>query len=392
MTSHLMENYAAPAVTFVQGNGTVLIDSEGNEYLDFLCGLSVTSLGHNRPEVTKAIQEQAATLSHVSNLFDHPQRQAVASLINDLLVDAGGRSGKVFFCNSGAEANECALKLARKARPGKHVVLTTLNSFHGRTLATLAATGQPEKQMVFAPMPEGFEHIAFGDLQAMEERLSVGDVAAVLVEVIQAEGGVNTPPIGYLPGLQEACRKVDALFMIDEVQTGLGRTGQWFGFQDENLAPDVVTLAKALGNGIPVGACWALDGVAAAFKPGDHGSTFGGQPLALAAAKATLETMIDLDAPALAHEASEQLRAGLLDLPGVTGVRGRGLILGAELNADIAKEVTQEALAAGVVVNAVRPNVIRCMPPLTVSADEIHEALRRLHAAMTKVHEQAGGE
>jgi 4-aminobutyrate aminotransferase-like enzyme len=373
--SRLMHTYAEPSVTFVSGSGTVLLDDAGREYLDFLCGIAVTSLGHARREIQDAVAAQAATLLHVSNLFGNELGPEVAALIDELISNAHGRHGRVFFANSGAEANECALKLARKARPGRFVVISAQDSFHGRTLATLAATGQPSKQAAFLPMPIGFEQIPFGDLDAVVARLSQGDVAGVLVECIQAEGGINVPEPGYLPALEAACRLHGALFMVDEVQTGLGRTGQWFSFQDEGLTPDVVTLAKSLGNGVPVGACWAVEEVADCFVPGDHGSTYGGQALAMSAARATLMTMVALDAPALAFKAGATLSAALSALPGVKEVRGRGLLIGIGLTQAIAGAVVARCLTRGLVLNAVKPDIIRMTPPLTVSDHEIEQAI-----------------
>jgi acetylornithine/N-succinyldiaminopimelate aminotransferase len=385
----LMSTYPEPSVTFVKGSGTVLIDDHGQEYLDFLCGLAVTSLGHARPEVVDAIALQAATLSHVSNLYDTTVRHEVASILDDLFWAASGSHGRVFFANSGAEANECAFKLARKARPGRFVIISSLSSFHGRTMATLAATGQPEKHVAFQPLPAGFVHVPFGDLDAARVAIEAHEAAGVLVECIQAEGGINVPPPGYLPGLERAAHEAGALFMVDEVQSGLGRTGQWFSFEDEGLSPDVVTMAKSLGNGMPVGACWARSEVADAFQPGDHGSTFGGQPLAMAAARATLETMVALDAPRLANEASLQLVAGLLDIPGIEEVRGRGLLLGAKLTGPIAGHVANLALRRGLVVNAVRPDTIRITPPLTIKSREISEGLVRLKSALHDAMEES---
>jgi acetylornithine/succinyldiaminopimelate/putrescine aminotransferase len=264
-------------------------------------------------------------------------------------------------------------------------VISTLDSFHGRTLATLTATGQPAKHAPFEPLPTGFTHIPFGDLEAAIHALSKDDVAAVLVEVIQAEGGINVAPPGYLPALQTACREAGALFMIDEVQTGMARTGTWFAFEAEGLSPDVVTMAKALGSGMPVGACWARSEIAAAFGPGDHGSTFGGQPLAMSAALATVRTMKAIDAPGLARAASASLVPKLEALEGVVSVRGRGLLLGAVLDAPLAGEVATASLRKGVIVNAVRPDVIRFTPPLTVSEAELVEAVDRFAAALSEV-------
>ena len=374
--SALMRTYAEPPVTFVRGEGTQLFDREGRRYLDFITGLAVVSLGHAHPEVAEAIARQARTLSHVSNLYGNELAPEVAATI-DRLIGGGTRraGGQIFFTNSGAEANECALKLARRwAGPGRHVVVSTLGSFHGRTLATLTATGQPEKHVPFLPLPEGFVHVPYDDLPALDEALDPDTVAAVLVEPVQGEGGVVVPSSDYLSGVRDLCTERGVLLMVDEVQTGFGRTGRWFGFQEQGVEPDVVTMAKALGNGMPVGACWARAEVAAAFGPGDHGSTFGGQPLALAAVRATLEVMEREDVPARARRAGARLAAGLERLPGVSSVRGRGLLLAAVLRVP-ASEVVAGALAEGLAVNPVRPDTIRLAPPLLVSDAEIDEAL-----------------
>ncbi len=290
---HLMRTYAEPPVTLVRGEGTVVYDTDGKAYLDFITGLAVVSLGHAHPAVADAVAEQARTLTHVSNLYGNALGPEVARTIDRLINGGTGQAGgQVFFTNSGAEANECALKLARRwAWGGRHVVVSADNSFHGRTLATLTATGQPEKQAPFVPLPEGFVHVPYDDVAALDKALETETVAAVLLEPLQGEGGVNVPSSDYLGAVSALCRERNVLLMLDEVQTGLGRTGHWFAFQAQGLEPDVVTMAKALGNGMPVGACWARAEVAAAFGPGDHGSTFGGQPLALAAARATLATM-----------------------------------------------------------------------------------------------------
>jgi len=386
--SALMHTYADPPVTFARGSGSELWDVDGRRYLDFLSGLAVTSLGHAHPVVADALAAQARTLLHVSNLFGNTVGPEVAGTL-DRLVGGGERraGGQVFFTNSGAEANECALKLARKwAGPGRHVVISTWDAFHGRTLATLHATGQPLKHAPFAPMPEGFEHVAYDDLDALDAVCDPARVAAVLVEPIQGEAGVIAPSSDYLGGIRELCTERGILLMVDEIQTGLGRTGRWFAFQHAGIEPDVVTMAKALGNGVPVGACWARAEVAAAFSPGDHGSTFGGQPLATAAARATLSVMEAEDVPARARRAGARLRAGLEALDGVDDVRGAGLLLGAALGADEAKEVTAAALARGLVVNAPRPDTIRLAPSLLVNEAEIDEALAILAAALEDVH------
>jgi acetylornithine/N-succinyldiaminopimelate aminotransferase len=378
--SALMNNYPPQPVTFVRGEGSRLWDADGKVYLDFLGGLAVTSLGHAHPAVADAIAEQARTLLHVCNLYGTTVGPAVAETLDRLL----GGGGKIFFANSGAEANECAIKLARKwSGPGRYAVVSTYGSFHGRTLAALAATGQPAKHEPFQPMPEGFRHVALGDIDAMDAAVDPKVVAAVLVEPIQGEGGVNVPPKGWLGEVRRLCDERDVLLMLDEVQTGLGRTGEWFGFQHEGVRPDVVTLAKALGNGMPIGACWAREEVAAAFVPGDHGTTFGGQPLAAAAARATLAVMEAEDVPARATRAGARLAEGLTGLPGVASVRGRGLLLAAELAGRLSKDVAGAALDRGLVVNAVTPTAIRLAPSLLVTDDEIDEALAVLEGCLS---------
>jgi predicted acetylornithine/succinylornithine family transaminase len=385
--SALMHTYADPPVTFVRGEGSELWDTDGKRYLDFLSGLAVTALGHAHPVVADALTEQARTLLHVSNLFGNVVGPEVAATLDRLVGGGEDRAkGQVFFTNSGAEANECALKLARKwAGPGRHVVVSTWGAFHGRTLATLHATGQPQKHAPFAPMPEGFEHVAYDDLDALDAACDPTRVAGVLIEPIQGEAGVIAPSSDYLGGVRELCTERKILLMVDEIQTGLGRTGRWFAFQHAGIEPDVVTMAKALGNGVPIGACWARAEVAAAFSPGDHGSTFGGQPLASAAARATLAVMEAEDVPARARRAGARLRAGLSGLDGVVDVRGCGLLLGAALDTGRAQEVVAAALARGLVVNAPRPDTIRLAPSLLVSDAEIDQGLRLLSDALADV-------
>jgi acetylornithine/N-succinyldiaminopimelate aminotransferase len=371
-----MPVFGAPPLSMERGSGTEVWDTDGRRYLDFLSGIAVTSLGHANPVVADAICRQASTLVHVSNFFANPQATAAAVKINELLEDATGHAGQIFFTNSGAESNECALKLARKwGGRGRHTVVSAYGSFHGRTLATLAATGQPAKHEPFAPMPEGFRHVAWGDLD--ELRASVdASVAAVLIEPIQGEGGVNPAPPGYLAAIRELCDEVGALMIVDEIQTGFARTGRWFGFEHDGVAPDVVTLAKAMGNGMPIGACWARTDVAGVFQPGDHGSTYSGTALATAAVSAVVDEMRRLDAPALATAEGERLATGLLALPQVESVRGRGLILGAQLADGIDAPAAYRALLErGLICNAVNASTLRFLPPLTVSDAEIDEAV-----------------
>ena len=371
-----MPTYPPPPVCFVRGRGSELWDDSGKRYLDFLSGLAVTSLGHAHPAVADALATQARTLLHVSNLFATEVGPQVAATLDRLIGVAGG--GQVFFANSGAEANECALKLARKwGGRGRHVVVSAYGSFHGRTLATLHATGQPAKHEAFQPLPEGFRHVAWDDVDALEAALDPS-VAAVLVEPVQGEGGVQPASAGYFPAVRRLCDERGILLVLDEVQTGLGRTGAWFGFQHLGVEPDVVTMAKALGNGVPIGACWARDEVAAAFEPGDHATTFGGQPLAAAAARATLAVMEAEDVPACARAAGARLTAGLEALPAVASVRGRGLLLAAELAAGEARAVAAAALEAGLVVNPVTATALRFAPSLLVTNDEVDEAVALL--------------
>jgi acetylornithine/succinyldiaminopimelate/putrescine aminotransferase len=334
--------FGPPQVMFVRGKGTELWDDQGRRYLDFLCGLAVTSLGHAHPVVAEALAEQSRTLLHVSNFFANPVATETAMMIDELL----GGGGQVFFCNSGAEANEAAF----------------------------AATGQPTKHEPFQPMPEGFRHVPFGDLGALADAVDPS-VAAILIEPVQGEGGVVPAPEGYLEGIRELCDERGVLMVVDEVQTGFARTGRWFGFEHAGVRPDVVTMAKALGNGVPIGACWARRDVAAVLQPGDHGSTFSGTAIATAAARAVIAEMRRIDAPALARTAGARLEAALVALPGVVEVRGRGLLLAAELDGRDSKEVTTACLERGLVVNNVTPTAVRLAPPLTVSETEIDEAV-----------------
>lgn len=371
-----MPVFGPPQVMFVRGSGTELFDSDGKRYLDFLCGLAVTSLGHANPAVTEAITHQAGRLLHVSNFFTNDMATRAALELRALLAETTGHDGQVFFCNSGAEANEAALKLARKfGGRGRHVVVSAFGSFHGRTLAALAATGQPAKHEPFFPMPDGFRHVAFGDLDELERSLDPS-VAAVLIETVQGEGGVVPAEAEYLRGLRRICDERGMLLMVDEVQTGFARTGEWFGFQHAGIQPDVVTMAKAMGNGFPVGAVWARTEVAASFVPGDHGSTYSGTAIAAAVVSAVIAEMRRIDAPALAAERGAYLRAALEAIPAVQSVRGQGLLLAAELGdgAD-AKAVYTELLRRGLVTNPVTATALRLAPPITVSVAEIDEAV-----------------
>jgi acetylornithine/N-succinyldiaminopimelate aminotransferase len=381
--TQLMTTYPPQPVTFVRGEGSRLWDDAGRQYLDFLSGLAVTSLGHAHPAVAEAVCAQARTLLHVSNLYGtQPQRDVAITL--DRLIDSG--PGRVFFCNSGAEANEAAIKLARKwAGPGRFAVVSAYGSFHGRTLATLHATGQPTKHEPFQPLPEGFRHVAWRDLDALASALDPS-VAAVLLEPVQGEGGVNAAGADYFRGVRALCDERGILMVVDEVQTGLGRTGRWFGFQHYDIQPDIVTIAKALGNGVPIGACWARNEVAAAFVPGDHATTFGGQPLATAAARAVLATMESEQVTERARQSGEYLTRLLEKVSGVRSVRGLGLLIAVELeDGRGAGPVAAAALDAGLVVNAVTPTALRLAPSLLVSEAEMDEAVAILDRAVAAV-------
>ena len=388
MTGPLMSTYPPTSLTLVRGEGSWLWDDAGRKYLDLLSGLAVTSLGHSHPAVADALHEQAQTLLHVSNLFGTTVGPEVATTLDRLLgvgqpawPDQGTR-GQVFFANSGAEANECALKLARRfGGRGRHVVVSAFGSFHGRTLATLHATGQPNKHEAFQPLPEGFRHVAWCDLDELERALDP-TVSAILLEPVQGEGGVNPATAEYFQGVRRICDERGILFMVDEVQTGLGRCGAWFAHQRLGVVPDVVTMAKALGNGVPIGACWAKREVAAAFEPGDHATTFGGQPLATAAARAVLAVMEAEDVPARAERAGQRLATGALALDGVAAVRGLGLLLAIELEGHDAKAVAARLLELGAIVNAVTPTALRLAPSLLISDDEVDLAVELLAKAL----------
>ena len=381
----MMPTYGPPSVEFVRGEGSWLWDLQGTKYLDLLSGLAVTSLGHAHPEVADAVAAQAQTLLHVSNLFGTEHQAPVAGTLDRLL----GGGGQVFVGNSGAEANEAAIQLARTwagAPAGKYQVVSALGSFHGRTLATLHATGQPAKHEPFQPLPEGFRHVPWADVDALDAALD-GTVAAVLLEAVQGEGGVNPATAEYFAAVRQLCTERDVLFMVDEVQTGLGRCGSWFAHQQLGVRPDVVTMAKALGTGVPIGACWADASVAAAFEPGDHATTYGGQPLATAAARAVLAVMEREDVPARAVAAGARFRAGLEVLPAVTGVRGLGLLLAVELSPEFlalrpSKVVADALLEQGVVVNAVTPTALRLAPSLLITDDEVDEGVSRIAAVL----------
>lgn len=382
----LFQTYARFPTTFVRGEGCWLEDQLGNKYLDCLGGLAVTAVGHANRRVAKAVATQIERLTHVSNLYFTEPMVELAERLREL-------SGleRVFFANDGATANEAAIKLARRwgqRRRGSecYEVITLDNSFHGRTLATLAATGQPAKQATFAPLPPGFRQVAPEDIEAMEEAVS-GHTAAVMIETIQAEGGVLPLSKAYMNQLRQLCTDRDVLLIVDDIQAGMGRTGEWYSWQRQGFTPDVVTMAKALANGLPIGVCLAREEVAETFSAGDHATTFGGGPVVCAAALAVLEEIEHRGLLANCRSRSDQLREGLSRLPGVKEVRGRGLLLAAVLEKENALEVTMLCHTEnGLVVNAVRPDAIRLTPPLIISQQEAKEAITRFKKALVKAN------
>lgn len=377
----LMPTYNRLPVTFVRGAGAYLWDINGKRYLDALAGIAVCGLGHAHPAVAAAISAQAGELLHTSNLYRIDKQQALA----DALVSLSGMDA-VFFCNSGAEANEAAIKIARAQGHAKGIespkIIVADQSFHGRTLATLSATGNAKVHAGFEPLVEGFVRVPFGDAAAAERAAEDHDgIVAVLVEPIQGEGGVVVPVESYLSGLRALCDRRGILLMLDEVQTGVGRTGTWFAHQPCGISADVMTLAKALGNGVPIGACLARSEAASALKPGSHGSTFGGNPLACAAALAVVDTMQRENLVERAGEAGARLEAGLeRALYGqncVIEIRGRGLMLGIELNRPCS-ELVSMALEQGLLINVTAERVVRLLPPLIVSNEQIDEIAGKL--------------
>jgi acetylornithine aminotransferase/acetylornithine/N-succinyldiaminopimelate aminotransferase len=355
-------------------------DDQGREYLDMVAGIAVNLLGHAHPAVAQAVADQSARLIHTSNLYYSETQVQLAKRLVELSFPS-----RVFLANSGAEANECAIKIARKwgklRRNGAFEILTAEKSFHGRTLATITATGQPKYSEPFSPLPSGFSHVPYGDLDALQAA-TTDITVAVMLEPILGESGVIPPPDGYLEGARAWCDARDLLLILDEIQTGLGRTGAWFAHQHHGITPDVMTLAKGLGGGVPIGACLAAPR-ADVFEPGDHGSTFGGNPLACAAALAVLRTLEEEGLVQHSLEMGELLAGELKGLDGVREVRGRGLMRAVVFNEPVARELQSRCLEEGVIVNATDDQTIRLVPPLVITADEIDRAV----AAMKRAQE-----
>jgi acetylornithine/N-succinyldiaminopimelate aminotransferase len=375
----VMQTYGLPKRLLVRGEGCYVWDEDGNRYLDLLAGIAVNSLGHAHPSLVAAVTEQIGVLSHTSNFFATAPQIALAERL--LTLSSVGSNGRVFFCNSGAEAIEAAFKIARKT--GKRKLLAARGSFHGRTMGALALTGQPTKRVPFAPLPPEVVFIDYGNEAALSAEIDE-DTAAVFLEPVQGEGGVVPPPPGYLAAAREMTAARDALLVVDEIQTGIGRTGRWFAYQREGIAPDVITVAKGLAGGIPIGACIGIGAAATLLAKGEHGSTFGGNPLACAAALAVLDTIERDGLVDSAAKVGEHLAAAIEALahPLVTGIRGRGLLIGITLAQPVAARATAAALDAGYIVNDVAPDVIRLAPPLILTTAQVDEFAAALPAIL----------
>ncbi|MFI5937015.1 acetylornithine transaminase [Actinoplanes sp. NPDC051494] len=371
----MMNNYGGPSIGLVSGSGAVLTDEDGKTYVDMLGGIAVNALGHAHPAVVQAVSQQVATLGHISNFYVAEPTVALA----ELLLALAGRPGKVIFSNSGAEANEAAFKLSRLT--GRTQVVSTVGGFHGRTMGALALTGQAGKRDPFLPLPGDVTHVPYGDSEALRAAVTP-QTAMVILEPIQGEMGVVVPPPGYLAAAREICTATGALLVLDEIQTGIGRTGHWFHHQSEGVEPDVVTLAKGLGGGLPLGATLAFGAAADLFTPGSHGSTFAGNPISCAAGLAVIRTIAGEGLLDHVKRIGELIRRGLEGLPGVTGVRGAGLLLGIQLDQEISKELAARLKAAGFLVNPVQPDVIRLAPPLILSTEQAESFVAAFREAL----------
>ena len=381
---NIMNTYKRFPIVLVKGSGIKVWDVNGKEYLDFVAGIAVCNLGHSHPQIIAAVKEQLENLTHVSNLYyTEPQAQLARLLVENSFAD------KVFFCNSGAEANEAAIKLARKYAhenmgPDKFELITMKDSFHGRTMATITATGQEKFQFGFTPLLEGFTYVPFNDLQALEARIS-NKTCGIMVEPIQGEGGVNIPDTQYLARMREICDRHGILLIVDEVQTGMGRTGELFAYEHSGIKPDIMTLAKALGNGFPIGAMLATNKIAKAFIPGNHASTFGGSPLAMAAANATVKTMLQEGILEHCRKMGDYFLLQLKKLQQkhkiIKEVRGMGLMLAAQLNIE-SGDIVNECLQKGLLINSAGSKTLRFVPPLIITTQDVDQAIKVLDEVM----------
>lgn len=362
---YMQNNYGIPSLHLIKGKGVEVWDASGKKYLDFLGGIATNLLGHNHPKVTKAISNQASTLSHVSNFYSH---QPGLDLARELIELIGDDSARVFFCNSGAEANEAALKLSRLT--GKKRIVAAQGAFHGRTMGALSLTGQPAKRNPFKPLLKSVKHIPYGDIKSLKRSVNTR-TAMVILEPIMGEAGVVVPPSGYLKTAREICNQTGALLVIDAVQTGMGRTGTWFGFEDEGIKPDVITIAKGLGGGLPLAAMIALGDAAKMFQPGAHGSTFGGNPICAAAALAVIKEIKDKNYLSLNRAKGALIQNLISPIVGVESTRGRGLLIGIVVKDNRAKNIAEKLQQRGFLVNPAADNVIRIAPSYVVSEPQI---------------------
>jgi acetylornithine/N-succinyldiaminopimelate aminotransferase len=376
-TRSMMDNYGTPPLALVRGSGAVVVDEQGREYVDLVAGIAVNALGHAHPAVVAAVSQQVATLGHVSNLFVAEPPVALA----EVLLALAGRPGRVFFANSGAEANETAFKLSRLT--GRRHVVATEGGFHGRTMGALALTGQPAKADPFRPLPGDVTHVPYGDADALRAAVTAG-TAMVILEPIQGENGLVVPPAGYLRAAREIATAAGALLVLDEVQTGIGRTGHWYAHQADGVEPDIVTLAKGLGGGLPIGACLALGPAGELFRPGAHGTTFGGNPVSCAAALAVITTIANEGLLDHTKRVGERLRRGVeaLGHPLIAGVRGAGLLLGVTLTTPVSADLAAALRGAGFLTNPVQPDVLRLAPPLILTIEQADAFLAALPAAL----------
>jgi len=361
----LQPNYGTPPISLVKGKGVIVYDADGKKYLDFLGGIATNLLGHAHPAIIKAVTKQISTLSHVSNFYMHPQ---VLQLAQSLQKMTGDKNSKVFFCNSGAEANEAAIKLSRLT--GRANIVAAQGAFHGRTMGAISLTGQPAKRDPFKPLLKKIKHVPYGDFDALR-RTVTSKTAMVILEPIMGEAGVVVPPKGYLKAAREICNETGALLVIDAVQTGMGRTGTWFGYEIEGITPDVITIAKGLGGGLPLGAMITLGRSSNLFKPGDHGSTFGGNPVACAAANATINVIQSKGLLKSNLVLGNLLKSELTKIPGISEVRGRGLLIGIVLKTVSAKALAVDLLNNGVLVNATSDEVIRIAPAFIITKKNV---------------------
>jgi acetylornithine aminotransferase len=375
-----MTNYAVPSITLVKGTGSIVFDADGKRYIDMLGGIATNILGHSHPTVVAAVSKQIKTLSHVSNFYSHPK---VIELAQILIGLTGDKDSRVFFAQSGAEVNEAAIKLSRKT--GRTRIVATTGSFHGRTMGSLSLTGQSSKRTPFLPLLKNVKHVPFGDIKKAKRAIN-SRTAMVIVEPIMGEAGVIVPPSNYLKELREACTAHGALLVIDAVQTGMGRTGQWFGYEYSGIQPDVITVAKGLGAGLPLAALIAVGKSSQLFEPGDHGSTFGGNPVTTAASVAAIKWIEKNKILAKCKVDYKYIQSSLNTVPGVREVRGAGLLIGISLNNENSSLVAQKLQEKGILVNAANPNTIRIAPALTIPRKELSIFVKAFKEVLSDVY------